>query len=95
MLTGIPLPTAVRECTAAICLIQLGLDYHHMATLKTGDIRNFESIDDSEQHRILRLARQKDKLAAEMAVQKIQAAELKHEEALEQLEQRVQQTKHA
>jgi hypothetical protein len=95
MLTGIPLPTAVRECTAAICLIQLGLDWYHMANLQSGEMRTFEALDDTKQHRLLRLARQKDKLAAEMAVQKIQTAESRYEEAKDILHERIEKTKDA
>lgn len=90
-LTGVPLPTAVRECTAAVCLIQLGLDWHHMADLENGEKRNFEALDDSSQHRLLRLARKKDKLAAENAVENINKAEQAHQKAEELLAQLQQQ----
>ena len=86
-LTGVPLPTAVRECTAAVCLIQLGLDWHHMADLENGEKRSFEALDDSSQHRLLRLARKKDKLAAENAIDNINKAEQAHQKAEKLLEQ--------
>lgn len=86
MITGVPLPTAVRECTAAVCLIQLGLDWHHLTTLKDGEKTDFEAIDNSEQQRILRLARRKDKLAADRSLKAIQRSELEFEIATEELD---------
>lgn len=84
-ITGVPLPTAVRECTAAVCLIQLGLDWHHLAQLDSGEKKNFEALDDSSERRVLRLARKKDKEAAEHARQQIDAAEQAHQRAQAQL----------
>lgn len=46
-LTQVPLPTAVRECTAAVCEIQIGMDYHHHAVLKNGTEQSFQPIDDT------------------------------------------------
>ena len=86
MITGVPLPTAVRECTAAVCLIQLGLDWHHMATLRDGEKTDFQTIDNSREQRILRLARRKDKLAAETSLKTIQQAELDLNIASEELD---------
>lgn len=86
MITGVPLPTAVRECTAAVCLIQLGLDWHHMATLEDGEKTDFETIDNSKEQRILRLARRKDKLAADTSLKAIQKAEIELSIATEELE---------
>lgn len=86
MITGVPLPTAVRECTAAVCLIQLGLDWHHMTTLKDGQKTDFETLDNSKEQRILRLARRKDKLAAETSLKAIQKAEIELSIATEEFE---------
>ena len=85
-ITGVPLPTAVRECTAAVCLIQMGLDWHHLAELDSGEKRNFEALDDSQERRVLRLARRKDKAAAEKAITQIEAAEQAHLQAKQQLQ---------
>ena len=85
-ITGVPLPTAVRECTAAVCLIQMGLDWHHLAELDSGEKRNFEALDDSQERRVLRLARRKDKAAAEEAITQIEAAEQAHLQAKQQLQ---------
>ena len=74
-ITGVPLPTAVRECTAAVCLIQLGLDWHHLAQLDSGEKRSFEALDDSSERRVLRMAKRKDKEAAENAFTQIEDAE--------------------
>ena len=57
-LTGVPLPVAVRECTAAVCEIQIGMDWHHEVVLADGSVKsNFEALDDSEQHIRLRFRR--------------------------------------
>ena len=52
-LTGVPLPVAVRECTAAICEIQVGLDWYHEATYGSSTPeRHFVPLDayEQEQH---------------------------------------------
>ncbi len=85
-ITGVPLPTAVRECTAAVCLLQLGLDWHHMAQLDNGERKNFEAIDDSAERKVLRLARRKDKDTAEQARDKIEQAETDHQRATQQVQ---------
>lgn len=84
-ITGVPLPTAVRECTAAVCMIQLGLDWHHLAQMDSGEKRSFEALDDSKERRVLRLAKRKDKEAAEEALEQIEAAEEEHLQAQERL----------
>ena len=49
-LTGVPLPVAVRECTAAICEIQVGLDWYHEATYDSlTPERHFTPLDAEEQ----------------------------------------------
>ena len=48
-LTGVPLPVAVRECTAAICEIQVGLDWHHHAVLQPGEEESFAPISAGDQ----------------------------------------------
>ena len=85
-ITGVPLPTAVRECTAAVCMIQLGLDWHHLAQMDSGEKRSFEALDDSQERRVLRLAKRKDKEAAENALEQIETAEQAHLKAKQVLE---------
>jgi len=48
-LTGVPLPVAVRECTAAICEIQVGLDWHHQAVYSSGGKEDFSPLDSTHQ----------------------------------------------
>ena len=60
-LTGVPLPVAVRECTAAICEIQVGLDWHHHATYKSGETKTFEAIDNSSEMSTLQKAQKANK----------------------------------
>jgi GTP-binding protein EngB required for normal cell division len=60
-LTGVPLPVAVRECTAAICEIQVGIDWYHEATYgTTTPERRFTPLSAEEQERGLSQA-QKNK----------------------------------
>ena len=92
-ITGVPLPTAVRECTAAVCMIQLGLDWHHLAQMDSGEKRNFEALDDSQERRVLRLAKRKDKEAAEHALEQIESAEQAHIKAKQNLEAKEEQVK--
>lgn len=86
-ITGVPLPTAVRECTAAVCLIQLGLDWHHLAKMDSGERRSFEALDDSSERRVLRKAKKNDKAAAEAALAKIEQAEEAHRLAKSQVQE--------
>lgn len=90
-ITGVPLPTAVRECTAAVCLIQLGLDWHHLAQMDSGERRSFEALDDSSERRVLRQAKKNDKAAAESALAKIEQAEEAHRNAQVQVQQTQQE----
>lgn len=90
-ITGVPLPTAVRECTAAVCLIQLGLDWHHLAQMDSGERRSFEALDDSSERRVLRQAKKNDKTAAETALAKIEQAEEAHRNAQVQVQQTQQE----
>ena len=91
-ITGVPLPTAVRECTAAVCMIQLGLDWHHLAQMDSGESQ-VEALDDSQERRVLRLAKRKDKEAAEHALEQIETAEQAHFKAKQVLEAQEGQVK--
>ena len=93
-LTGVPLPVAVRECTAAVCEIQIGMDWHHEVILADGSVSNFEALDDSEQHVRVREAERFEKIAQENAFStkkneenKLQRAEKEEQEAKHQLQQ--------
>jgi hypothetical protein len=78
-LTGVPLPVAVRECTAAVCEIQIGMDWHHEVILADGSVSNFEALDDSEQHIRVREAERFEKIAQENAISTKKSEELKLE----------------
>ena len=93
-LTGVPLPVAVRECTAAVCEIQIGMDWHHEVVLADGSVSNFEALDDSEQHIRVREAERFEKIAQENAIStknseelKLERAEKEEQEAKNQLQQ--------
>jgi GTPase Era involved in 16S rRNA processing len=84
-LTGVPLPVAVRECTAAVCEIQVGIDWHHHATLPSGELKSFDPLDDKEQRKRLMKAQKMDILSVDKSIASRQEAQkqidtAKHEE---------------
>lgn len=86
-LTGVPLPVAVRECTAAICEIQVGLDWHHHATYSSGEIKNYQPLDDSPQRQQMIEAQRANSRAAEDAIDALNSADIAIQSAEEAIEQ--------
>ncbi|MEC7985398.1 MAG: dynamin family protein [Myxococcota bacterium] len=80
-LTGVPLPVAVRECTAAICEIQVGLDWHHDATHADGQIESFKPLDDSKEADDLAQAKENEKDASHRATEDYLLAQKRLERA--------------
>ncbi|MGC6510245.1 MAG: dynamin family protein [Myxococcota bacterium] len=76
-LTQVPLPTAVRECTAAVCEIQVGNALHHHAHFSDGKDQRFEAIDDTQHRQKLQSQQSKDTEAAKASAKQIIDAERK------------------
>ena len=74
-LTGVPLPVAVRECTAAICEIQVGLEWYHEATYGSSTPeRHFVPLDAQEQEEHLEDAQKNKKKLQKEAKDKFNLA---------------------
>ncbi|MBM75480.1 MAG: hypothetical protein CMK59_08755 [Proteobacteria bacterium] len=80
-LTGVPLPMAVRECTAAICEIQVGLDWHHQAQMTDGNIEAFLPVDETVNQIRLREAAKEEVKATNASVKKLEDLNKMVEEA--------------
>ena len=81
-LTGVPLPVAVRECTAAICEIQVGLDWYHEATYDASTPeRHFVPLDAQEQEHKLEHAQKNKKKTKKQAQKEFERATKYLEEA--------------
>lgn len=91
-LTGVPLPVAVRECTAAICEIQVGLDWYHEATYDTSTPqRHFVPLDAQEQEVKLEDAQKNKKQLQQQAQKTFENAQ----DALKKAQSKVQQKQEA
>lgn len=88
-LTGVPLPVAVRECTAAICEIQVGLDWYHEATYGSSTPeRHFVPLDAHEQEEYLEDAQKNKKLLQAQAQETFNIATEALKKAKEQVEKK-------
>ena len=88
-LTGVPLPVAVRECTAAICEIQVGLDWYHEATYGSSTPeRHFVPLDAHEQEEYLEDAQKNKKILQAQAQETFNIATEALKKAKEQVEKK-------
>ena len=88
-LTGVPLPVAVRECTAAICEIQVGLDWYHEATYGSSTPeRHFVPLDAQEQEEHLEDAHKNKKKLQQEAQEKYNLATQALDKAKDQVEKK-------